>query len=253
MKTRSARSPPPGLGAAEDERELRDHAVLAAAARRLEGVLDARALLHLAPAPRRSPPRPRCRPCAAAAADELPGARRRSRPGCRPARSTTRAVDLTQRLQDRDARLFAVEEVVVVELHRVRAPAVAQGAHGRVELRRLQPRHAVEHGHHAAELTAIAAADGRLVDRGAHPHEARPQVAPHVAHPLVGQGGNSGRAEVAVRVVLRPPRRASRSAAMSAQHCSASAPRPAVLGAGRHRASAQGARARVCSPCPRTT
>jgi hypothetical protein len=96
---------------------------------------------------------------------------------------------------------------VVVELHRIGAPVVAEGAD-----RRRQPGagrelgDAVEHRHDAAELAAVAAADRRLVHRGAAAHEARPQIAADVPGLLVRQRREGVRGpEVAIGVVPDVP------------------------------------------------
>ena len=94
-----------------------------------------------------------------------------------------------ERVEHRDAGLLAIEEVVVVELDRRRRPSgrAACVSDSAQALRRVEHGLAVPHRDHAAELALVAAAERRLMDRGARAHEAGAQVRPHVGQAVVGQ------------------------------------------------------------------
>ena len=84
------------------------------------------------------------------------------------------------------AVVFAVEEVVVVELNGVGTPSVTEiRQRAREALGCVDDCLAVPHGDDAAEFTAVTATQRKLVHRRACSHERRTQVRAHVPEAFV--------------------------------------------------------------------
>ena len=148
----------------------------------LERLLDLRPLVHRAERAVASRLGADVRHPQAASPRQLPRAGREAGESVGPRVAPVRKAGPRERLEHRDRRLLAVEEVVVVELDRVGSVAVAKrldrGEHSR---RTGEKRLPSEHRDDAAEGAAVAAADRGLVDARSAAEKRARQVGRDVA------------------------------------------------------------------------